>query len=82
MYPELHKFNIRGTELVFDVNNLNVFEVDNVASAVVDFYGSLSRAQIIKKLRGRFPIDEIVRAYDEISLLQNENITNSTFAVI
>lgn len=70
----IHKFYLNGHYIVLDVNSGSVMEVDELAFAVLDDFKTLSRDEIVEKLKSRFSEDAILETIFELEMLEKQGM--------
>ena len=71
---QVHTFERYGKRLSIDARSLGVFELDEVASAVLPLYGKMSAEQIVSRFTGRYPGGRVREAYEDLNALEREGV--------
>ena len=71
---EIHRLYIRGKYLIFDVNTLNILEVDPITYHVFDYYTGNNDKDVIAKLKRQYSIEMIANVLEEIHKLERQGI--------
>ena len=73
----IHKYKLRGFNIVLDVNSGGVHVVDDLTYDLLDIieppFETECPEEIINKLSDKYPSEEIASCYAEISELINKN---------
>ncbi len=72
--PFVHKFQTTRNKYILDVNTNRVLCVDAVTWDIVDEFGVLEKADIIRKYSDKHEPSEISSAYEDITAAQEHNI--------
>ena len=70
----IHKFYLNGLYIVLDVESGTVLTVDKLTYDVLDDFGVLSRDEIVDKLKGTYPEDEILEVVLELEMLKAQGL--------
>ncbi|MEG0494863.1 MAG: thioether cross-link-forming SCIFF peptide maturase [Eubacterium sp.] len=70
----IHKFYLNGLYIVLDINSGTVLDVDAQTYEVLDYYKKFDRDEIVKKLNGKYPEDEILEIIFEIEMLEAQGL--------
>lgn len=68
----IHKFRLFEKNIVLDVNSGAVHIFDDLAFALLDFYGKYDRNDIIDRLSVTYQPEDIADALDELDTLKNQ----------
>lgn len=63
---QIHKFSIKGDRILLDVNSGSVHEIDAVTWDVLDLYPGSPPDQVVERLSGKHPSEEIQAVLAEI----------------
>ncbi|MBE5907111.1 MAG: 4Fe-4S cluster-binding domain-containing protein, partial [Lachnospiraceae bacterium] len=71
----VHQYKNNGYNIVLDVNSGAIHVVDEVTYDVIAAYEKNSKEEIVEKLSGTYPEEDINEAYDEVTeLKKNEEL--------
>ena len=70
----IHQYKNNGYNIVLDVNSGSVHVVDDIVYDIIPLYEDNSIDDIISKLGGRYDVDEIKEACEEIEELKKEEV--------
>lgn len=70
----IHKFYLNEKYIVVDVNSGSVHVVDQIVYDILDYYLNYGIDEIIDKLNSRYSTEMILNAYEEIKLLEEEEL--------
>ncbi len=73
----IHKYSLNGKNIVLDINSGAVHVVEDIVYDILDYYKTYTLDEIIKLLEDKYDDKDIMEAYEEISLLENEGILYS-----
>lgn len=73
----IHKYSLNGKNIVLDINSGAVHVVEDIVYDILDYYKTYTLDEIIKLLENKYDDKDIMEAYEEISLLENEGILYS-----
>ncbi|NLV75696.1 MAG: thioether cross-link-forming SCIFF peptide maturase [Tissierellia bacterium] len=77
MKERIHKYSLNGKNIVLDINSGAVHVVEDIVYDILDYYKTYTLDEIIKLLEDKYDDKDIMEAYEEISLLENEGILYS-----
>lgn len=69
--PFCHIFAADGANFVYDVNSNELLEVEPVLAAVLPLIGTMGTAEILARLAGAFPADQVRRAVETVARAQD-----------
>ncbi|MFW9874391.1 MAG: hypothetical protein ACFFG0_14895, partial [Candidatus Thorarchaeota archaeon] len=72
--PDIHKFRIKGRNLVFDVGTLTFLEVDDLAFKILDSYGLEDRQNLIDSYKKKYSEQLIVEVLDDLDDLKENGL--------
>jgi len=75
----VHKFGYGDMKLALDVNSGFIFSIDDLIWDLLDFGNSTSIEEVVEKLSGKYPLDEIQEGFSEIEKLKLEGKLFSSF---
>jgi uncharacterized protein len=67
---ELHIFNKYGKNLVFDVNDMNLFEINNLTRAILEQVEGKNPVQLTATLSDRFSAEQVSKVLDQLMKLK------------
>lgn len=70
----IHKFIKLGIPIVLDINSGAVHAVDRLVYDILDYYPQMGREEIIERLSGKYPAQEIGEGIEEIKELEERGL--------
>lgn len=71
---KIHKFYLNDNYIVLDVNSGGVHVVDKLVYDILDLYENNSLAKIAEALKNEYKEEEVAEAYNEITILVDEEV--------
>nr|WP_330381844.1 thioether cross-link-forming SCIFF peptide maturase [Defluviitalea phaphyphila] len=70
----IHKFSMDGINIVMDIYSGAIHVVDDIVYELVDYYKKYDKEKLINKFKGKYKIEQIKEALEEIEELEKEEL--------
>ena len=70
----IHKYSMDGVNIVLDIYSGAVHVVDDIVYDLIDYYKEKSKDELKELFKGKYELEQIDEAIEEIETLENEGL--------